>query len=121
MQLTKKERLKRRHLRVRKKVAGTPERPRLAVRKSLKHLYAVVIDDSSPAGSKTLCSYTTATKANVGKHFANIEQAAVLGATVGNDLKAKGITHIVFDRGGYRYHGTVKSLAEAIREAGVTF
>jgi large subunit ribosomal protein L18 len=124
MKLTKKEQLKRRHLRVRKKVSGTPERPRLFVRRSLKHLYAQVVDDSAltdgykKGSSRTLAAYTTASKE--GKHSANIPCATALGKAIGADLLARGINTVVFDRGGYRYHGVVKALAEAVREAGIT-
>jgi large subunit ribosomal protein L18 len=121
MQLTKKERLARRHLRVRKKVFGTAERPRLCVRKSLKHLYASVVDDTPDAGCRTIVTYTTASKETAGKHKANAASATELGGAIGADLKARGITSIVFDRGGYRYHGVVKALAEAIRAAGINF
>jgi large subunit ribosomal protein L18 len=120
MKLTKKEQLKRRHWRVRAKVHGTTERPRLCIRKSLKHFYAVLIDDSFESGSKTLACFTTASKENPGRHMANIPGAAALGAKVGAELKNRGINAIVFDRGGYRYHGCVKALADAMREAGVS-
>ncbi len=121
MNLTKKERIKKRHLRVRKKVSGTAERPRLCVRKTLKHLYATVIDDSGVAGSRTLGSYSTATKANSGKHMCNVACAAELGKAIGAELSAKSVKEIVFDRGGYRYHGCIKALADGVREAGVKF
>lgn len=121
MKLQKTESLKRRHRRVRKKVSGTAERPRLFVRKTLKHLYAQIIDDSPEKGSVTLAVYTTASKANAGKHMSNIPQGTELGKTVGAELKARGIESIVFDRGGYRYHGVVKALAEGVREAGIKF
>ncbi|MBI1292747.1 50S ribosomal protein L18 [bacterium] len=120
MQLSKQERLKRRHLRVRKKVAGTTERPRVMVRKTLKHLYLVVVDDTPEGGSKTIATYTTATKANAGKHFANAAGAIALGKLAAADLKSRGIEAVTYDRGGYRYHGIVKTLADSIREAGVT-
>jgi len=120
MKLTKKERLDRRHNRVRKKVSGTNERPRLFVRKSLKHLYAQLVDDSVEGGAKTLATFTTASKANGGKHSANKAAAVELGKYVGAQLKERGITAVVFDRGGYRYHGVVKAIAEAVRETGVT-
>jgi len=120
MQLSRKDRLKKRHIRVRKKVAGTAERPRLYVRKSLKHLYAQVVDDSPEAGSKTLAIFTTATKDNNGKHSANVNAAVELGKIVGTELKARGITQVVFDRGGYRYHGVVKAIADSVRETGIT-
>lgn len=119
MQLSRKERLQRRHLRVRKKVSGTAERPRLMVRKSLKHLYLVLVDDSPETGSKTISTYTTATKANSGKHLANASGAVELAKLAAADLKARGITTVTFDRGGYSYHGIVKTLADTVRESGV--
>lgn len=121
MKLTKKDALRRRHLRVRKKVSGTPQRPRVAVRKSLRHLYLVVIDDSPETGSRTMATFSTASKETAGKHMANVAQASELGKRTGAELKSRGIGEIVFDRGGYRYHGRVKAIAEAMREAGVTF
>lgn len=120
MKLTKQERIQRRHKRVRRKVAGTSERPRLYVRKSLKHLYAQLVDDSPEGGSRTIGIFTTATKANAGQHKANLANASELGKQVGNELKAKGINAVVFDRGGYRYHGVVKAVADSVRESGIT-
>lgn len=120
MKLTKKEQLKKRHLRVRRKLSGTAERPRLYVRKSLKHLYAQVVDDSPEGGSRTLASFSTAKKDKAGKHSCNVATAVELGKTIGGELKSNGISAVVFDRGGYRYHGVIKAVAEAVREAGVT-
>lgn len=126
MRIAKKHRkdklgsLARRHMRIRKKVAGTEERPRLLVRKSLKHIYAIVIDDSNPAGSHTLAEVTTNTKdAAKNKSHRNVESAKRIGSAVAETLKAKGVKAVVFDRGGYRYHGCVKALCEAVREAGI--
>lgn len=121
MKMTQKDRLKRRHYRVRSRVAGTAERPRLFVRKSLRHVYVQLIDDSADTGSVTLASFGTATKDSAGKHLANKAGAAALGKSVGEALAARGIKEIVFDRGGYRYHGVVQALADAVREAGVKF
>lgn len=121
MKLTRKEGLTKRHKRVRRNISGTADRPRLCVRKSLKHLYAQVLDDSAENGSRTIAAYTTASKETRGKHMRNIKNAAELGKIAGADLKARGIETIVFDRGGYRYHGTVKVLADSIREAGIKF
>lgn len=121
MILSKKERLAKRHIRVRKKVAGTSERPRLLVRKSLKHLYLQLIDDAPTTGSRTIATFTTAIRGNNGKHRANVTSAEALGLQVGAELKNRGIGAIVYDRGGYRYHGVVKSLADKIREAGIQF
>lgn len=126
MKLTKSERknkwgrLKRRHMRIRKTVVGTAERPRLMMRKSLKHLYVMAIDDSNPKGSHTLVNLSTNKRDGVSnKSFRNIESAKRLGAEAAEALKAKGIQTVVFDRGGYRYHGCVKALCEAVREGGI--
>ena len=100
---------------MRKKVEGTPERPRLCVFRSHKHIYAQVIDDWS---QRTLVSCSTvepALRARL-RHGGNVEAAAVVGAEIGKRCLEKGITKVVFDRGGYRYHGRVKALAEAARE-----
>lgn len=120
MQLTSKERIKRRHLRIRKKVNGSAERPRLFVRKSLKHVYAQVIDDTPEGGSRTIAIFTTATKQNAGKQMRNIANASALGKSVGEELKKLGISAVVFDRGGYLYHGCIKAVAEGVRESGIT-
>ncbi|MBI5154961.1 50S ribosomal protein L18 [Candidatus Poribacteria bacterium] len=113
-------RLARRHLRIRKTVSGTPERPRLMVRKTLKHLYAQVIDDSCEQGSRTLLLLSTNKRdGQKNKGCANIPSAKQLGLEVGAVLKERGITTVVFDRGGYRYHGCIKALADAVREVGI--
>jgi large subunit ribosomal protein L18 len=123
MKRTKEERKIIRHYRIRKKVTGTTERPRVCVHKTLKHIYAAAHDDCSKSeGCVTLVSVTTNTKANKasGKSsFCNIENAKIIGANMGNSLKEKGITSVVFDRAGYRYHGCVKALAEALRKTGI--
>ena len=108
------------HERVRKKVEGTPERPRLCVYRSLGHIYAQVIDDRS---GKTLVSASSVdgeTKKNL-KGGGNIAAAKVIGKTVAERAKAAGVSKVVFDRGGYKYHGRVKALADAAREAGLQF
>ncbi len=121
MKLTKKERLSRRHLRVRRKVSGTAERPRVQIRKSLRHLYIQVIDDSPENGSRTVASFSTWSRETAAKSMCNIKGAQELGRRAGQELKARGIEQIVFDRGGYRYHGVVKALADAVREAEIKF
>lgn len=115
-----REALKRRHVRIRKKVSGTPQRPRLCVFRSLKHIYAQVIDD---VAGHTLASVSTLDgeiKAEVqGK--TKMEGAKLVGALIAGRARAKGLGGVVFDRGGYKYHGRVKQLAEAAREAGLEF
>ncbi|MEO6726543.1 MAG: 50S ribosomal protein L18 [Blastocatellia bacterium] len=106
------------HTRIRKKVEGTPERPRLAVFRSLNHIYAQVIDDKSGI---TLCSASSIEKSAGITNGGNIEAAKVIGKLIADRSKEKGINTVVFDRGGWLYHGRVKSLAEAAREAGLQF
>ena len=113
---TKAQRLKR-HKRVRGKVAGTPERPRLNVFRSGINIYAQIIDDT--AGS-TLVSASSLEKGFEGTG-GNCEAAKKVGMTIAERAKAKGIETVVFDRGGYVYHGRVKALAEGAREGGLQF
>ena len=103
------------HARIRKKLSGTPERPRLAVNFSNQHVYAQIIDDTKGV---TICSACTK---NVDMKKANMESAAKVGALIAERALAAGITDVVFDRGGFLYHGKVKSLADAAREAGLKF
>jgi large subunit ribosomal protein L18 len=107
----------RRHRRVRKKVRGTPERPRLAVFRSSRHIVAQVIDDIAGV---TLAAASTHERDFDG-YGGNIEAAARVGALAAERAKAAGITKVVFDRGGNRYHGRVKALADAARDAGLEF
>ena len=106
-----------RHARVRKKISGTPERPRLSVYKSLKGIYAQIIDD---VNGKTLVAASTLDK-EVKTKASNIEAAKEVGELVAKRAAKAGIKTIVFDRGGYQYHGKVKALAEAAREGGLEF
>jgi len=110
----------RKHARVRKKVSGTAERPRLNVYRSLNHIYAQVIDD---AAGVTLVAASTLDEALKGKvgFGGNKEAAKEVGKLVAQKALDKGIKAVVFDRGGYIYHGRVKELAEAAREAGLEF
>lgn len=114
-----KARLKR-HLRVRKKIQGTPERPRLNVFRSSKHIYAQLIDD---VNGVTIVSASTLDKelsANIG-NGGSVEAAGQVGKLIAERAKAKGHTVIVFDRGGYLYHGRIQALADAAREVGLEF
>jgi len=108
---------KKRHKRVRGKIAGTPERPRLNVFRSEKHIYAQIIDDSKGV---TLCSASSLEKDFKGSG-SNKEGAQKVGKQVAERAKKSGIENVVFDRGGYIYHGRVKELAEAARESGLKF
>ncbi|HEY4691218.1 MAG TPA: 50S ribosomal protein L18 [Anaerolineae bacterium] len=109
-----------RHQRVRKNVIGTPERPRLNVFRSLDHIYAQIIDDTQ---GRTLAAASTVDRdlrAEV-QPLNKTEQARRVGALLAKRAQAAGLKKVIFDRGGYRYHGRVKALAEASREAGLEF
>ena len=125
MSLNYRERRKKRHARVRKRVFGTAEKPRLCVFRSGKHLYAQAIDDYQ---RNTLFSFSTihkkfrkAAAKNGTVKSGTVEAARKLGVIFGPELLAKGVRKIVFDRGGYQYHGQVKALAEALRQTGISF
>ncbi|CAB4243847.1 50S ribosomal subunit protein L18 [Methylacidimicrobium sp. AP8] len=117
MRLGRREMRKRRHLRTRRKVVGSKERPRLSVCFTGKHIYAQVIDDRE---GRTLAYASTRQKALAGLR-ANIEGATKVGARLAEEAKAKGIRKVVFDRGGFLYHGKVAALADAARGAGLEF
>jgi large subunit ribosomal protein L18 len=108
----------RRHRRVRKHVRGTAARPRLSVFRSARHVYAQVIDDLSGC---TIASASTMEKDARGGVTANVDAAKSVGNRVGERAKAAGITTVVFDRGGFRYHGRVAAVADGAREAGLEF
>ena len=108
------------HERIRKRLSGSPARPRLAIYRSNKHIYAQVIDDSK--GTTVTAASTLDADAKSGaKNGGNIAAAKAVGKLVAERAKAKGIEAVLFDRGGYLYHGRVKALAEAAREAGLKF
>jgi len=111
---------KKRHFRLRNKVAGTVERPRLNVFRSLKHMYVQIIDDST---GTTLVAASTLDKdvREAVEYGGNISAAKAVGTAVAKKAAAKGIKQVVFDRGGYIYHGRVAALAEGAREAGLEF
>ena len=108
---------RKRHLRVRSKISGTPERPRLCVFRSAKNIYAQIIDD---VNGKTLVSASTLEKDFTG-YGGNVEAAKKIGALVAERAKKKKIETVVFDRGGFIYHGRVQALAEGAREGGLKF
>ena len=114
----KRKQLTSRHARVRKKVSGSKERPRLAVFRSSKHIYAQVIDDIA---ASTLASASTLEAEGKSNGSNKTESAKIIGGLIANRAKSKGIESVVFDRGGFKYHGRVKSLAEAAREGGLKF
>lgn len=108
-----------RHQRIRRRVTGTTERPRLCVYRSNKHIYAQIIDDSS---ALTLVAASTLdADVKKGSKTWNVDSAKVVGELVAKRAKDKGIESVVFDRGGYIYHGRVAAVAEAAREAGLSF
>jgi len=109
-------RRQRRHMRVRRTVTGTPAKPRLAVYKSLKHIYAQVIDDLA---GRTIAAAST-TEAGAGKAKKS-DAAAAVGARLAEKARAAGVSEVVFDRGGFRFHGRIKALADAARKGGMKF
>lgn len=115
----RKELRERRRMRVRKKVYGTAARPRLNVFRSLKHIYAQVIDDDRGITLVAASSLSPELRGKV--NGGNIEGAAAVGRLIAEKAKAKGISKVVFDRAGYLYHGRVKALADAARENGLEF
>ena len=110
----------RRKLRIRKRISGTPERLRLSVFRSSKHIYAQVVDDTT---SKTLAHASTLSKELKGKldKLKKTDEAKAVGKLIGEICKSKKIEKVVFDRNGYIYHGRIKALADAAREAGLKF
>ena len=109
---------RKRHERIRLHLAGTEARPRLAVFRSLNHIYAQVIDDAS---GRTLAAASTADKELRGSKQTKTDEAKVVGKLVAERARAAGVGRVVFDRAGFRYHGRIKSLADAAREAGLEF
>ena len=109
-----------RHIRLRNKVSGTPERPRLSVFRSLHHIYAQVIDDTT-GHTLAAASSVDAIKEAGGPISPKMDVSSVVGRLVAERAIAEGVTQVVFDRGGCKYHGRVKALAEATREAGLKF
>jgi len=115
---TKEDARARRKLRLRKKVEGTADKPRLSVYRSLNHIYVQAIDDHE---GKTLFCASSQEIQEKGKHTGNKDAAKRVGELIAEKCKQKGIDAVVFDRGGYLYHGRVKALAEAARAAGLKF
>jgi len=118
--ISRTEHRQRIHRRVRTRVEGSPERPRLCVYRSLKHIYAQVVDDRA---SRTLAAASSLDKETrkLLKGGGNVAAAKIVGKAIAERAIAAGISQVVFDRGGYRYHGRVQALAEAAREAGLKF
>jgi large subunit ribosomal protein L18 len=118
MSLNKPAARRRRHIRVRKKVRGDAARPRLAVFRSNKHIYAQVIDD---VAGRTLASASTAEKERGGDATGTVAAAKAVGERLGERAKGAGVTRVVFDRGGFKFHGRVAAVAEGARGAGLEF
>jgi len=116
--LTKRQLRERRHRRVRGRVSGTSERPRLCVFRSNRGIFAQLIDDDSGA---TIAAVDWVTLRKQGLSGSKMEQATLVGQKLAEAARAEGVEEIVFDRGGYLYHGRVKALAEAAREGGLRF
>jgi len=118
--LSKEQSRQKRHQRIRKRLQGTGDKPRLSVYKSLNHIYAQLIDD---VAGKTILSASTLQKElrTTIKHGGNVDAAKKVGASLAHKALDKKITTVVFDRAGYRYHGCVKAVAEAAREQGLKF
>ncbi|WMM25585.1 50S ribosomal protein L18 [Tissierella sp. MB52-C2] len=116
--INRNENRKARHIRVRKKINGTPERPRLTIYRSGNHIYAQIIDDSI---GNTLVSASTLDKSLNLTSTKNKEAAKYVGESIAKKALEKGFSEVVFDRSGYIYHGRIKELAEAAREAGLKF
>ncbi len=108
------------HLRVRTRLAGTPERPRLCVYRSLNHIYAQVIDDRTGRTLAAASSLDKETRKQM-KGGGNVAAAKIIGKAIAERALAAGIAQVAFDRGGYKYHGRIQALAEAAREAGLKF
>jgi len=106
------------HTRIRKKVKGTGDRPRLAIFRSVNHIYAQLINDDQGV---TVCSASTVEKSSGVGNGGNVDAAKAVGRLIAERAKDKGVSRVVFDRGGYIYHGRVRALAEAAREAGLQF
>ena len=118
--ISKNDARRTRHERLRKKIAGTPARPRLSVVRTLHHIYAMLVDDTK---GHTLIAVSTVEK-SLGEKLAsttNLDAAKAVGEAIAAKAKAAGISDVIFDRGGYKYHGRVRALADAAREAGLIF
>lgn len=110
-----------RHQRIRNKIVGTSERPRLSVRRSINHMYAQIVDDTA---GKTLVQVSTLSadvKDKASKSAGSVKGAVILGTALAEKCRKEGITKVVFDRAGYLYHGRIKALADAARKGGLSF
>ena len=119
--VSRTERRLRRKRRVRKKIKGIPEKPRLCVFRSTQHIYAQIIDDSAGRTLAEASSLSNDLRARIGKDGGNKKGAAVVGSAIGKLALSKGIKNVAFDRNGFLYHGRVKTLSDAARESGLEF
>ena len=110
----------RRHIRIRKKISGVPEQPRLCVFRSIRHIYAQIIDDQNGVTILTMSTLSPEVREKI-SGVNNIKAAKAVGELIGKKAIENNITKVVFDRGGYIYHGKIKALADAAREAGLKF
>ncbi|MBU5668897.1 50S ribosomal protein L18 [Peptoniphilus sp. MSJ-1] len=116
--INRNENRQKRHKRLRNHISGTSQRPRLSIYRSASHIYAQIINDEV---GHTICSASTLDKSLNLEQTGNIDAAKAVGTSIANKAKEAGVDEVVFDRGGYVYHGKVKALAEAAREAGLKF
>lgn len=119
--ITRAEHRQRIHRRVRARVRGTAERPRLSVFRSLKHIYAQVIDDTRGGTLAAASSLDPDVRTQIARRGGNIAAAKIVGQILGERARKAGVVQVVFDRGGHKYHGRVKALAETARAAGLKF
>ena len=115
---SREDRRRRRHLRVRKKVSGTPERPRLVIFRSIKHIYAQIVDDAKGVVLLGTCDRSEGIEV---EGQGKVAKSKAAGKLIASKAKAVGITKVVFDRAGYQYHGRVKAVADGAREGGLEF
>jgi large subunit ribosomal protein L18 len=118
---TKEKRRERRHLRLRKRVEGTVDRPRLTVYRSLNQIYAQIVDDTTGRTLVSVSSLTKDLKPRVAAAKSKVERSKLVGKAIAERAKAAGVTQVRFDRAGFLYHGRIKALAEGAREGGLSF
>jgi large subunit ribosomal protein L18 len=118
---TKEKKRERRHLRLRRKMEGTSERPRLTIYRSLTQIYAQIVDDTTGKTLVAVSSLTKDLKPRVKSAKSKIERSKLVGLAIAERAKAAGVTQVCFDRAGFRYHGRVKAVADGAREGGLSF
>ncbi|HEV8480983.1 MAG TPA: 50S ribosomal protein L18 [Candidatus Eisenbacteria bacterium] len=118
---TKEKKRERRHLRLRRKMEGTTERPRLTIYRSLTQIYAQIVDDTTGKTLVAVSSLTKDLKPRVVQAKSKIERSKLVGLAIAERAKAAGVTQVCFDRAGFRYHGRVKAVADGAREGGLSF